>query len=113
MVKFTISLPEAMMNALEEEMKKRRLDSIQETIRSILSDYFSKAKVFRPTVEVVYAPREKPLTEEELKAIYKELGVGSMDELLDKVLKGEVKSEEVKRVYEELMMKRRKRRLAK
>jgi len=44
MVKFTMSLPEAMKKALEEEMKKRKLDSIQETIRSILSEYFSKAK---------------------------------------------------------------------
>jgi len=43
MAKFTMSLPEAMKKALEEEMKKRKLDSIQETIRSILSEYFSKA----------------------------------------------------------------------
>jgi metal-responsive CopG/Arc/MetJ family transcriptional regulator len=42
MVKFTMSLPEAMKKALEEEMKKRRLDSIQETIRSVLAEYFSK-----------------------------------------------------------------------
>ena len=40
--KFTMSLPEAMYEALEEERKLRKLGSIQETIRQILSDYFKK-----------------------------------------------------------------------
>lgn len=38
--KFTMSLPESMNKALEKEMEKRKLGSIQETIRFILSDYF-------------------------------------------------------------------------
>jgi len=39
--KFTMSVPSAMKVALEEERRRRKLDSIQETIRSILSEYFS------------------------------------------------------------------------
>jgi len=42
MAKFTMSIPEAMEKALEEEMKCRKLDTIQETIRSILSEYFGQ-----------------------------------------------------------------------
>ena len=42
MAKFTMSVPEAMETALEEEMKRRKLDTIQETIRSILGEYFGK-----------------------------------------------------------------------
>jgi len=41
-VKFTMSVPKPMKEALEEEQKRRRLDTIQETIRSILSEYFLK-----------------------------------------------------------------------
>jgi hypothetical protein len=44
MSKFTMSLPEAMKKALEQEMKNRKLGSIQETIRCILSEYFGKKK---------------------------------------------------------------------
>jgi len=40
MSKFTMSIPEAMEKALEEEKKRRKLDTIQETIRSILAEYF-------------------------------------------------------------------------
>jgi len=40
MTKFTMSIPEAMKEALEKERKLRKLGSIQETIRSILGDYF-------------------------------------------------------------------------
>lgn len=40
MVKFTMSVPEAMKEALEREKDRRRLDTIQETIRSILAEYF-------------------------------------------------------------------------
>ena len=42
MVKFSMSVPEAMKKALEEEMKRRKLGNIQETIRSILAEYFGK-----------------------------------------------------------------------
>jgi len=40
--KFTMSIPEAMHKALEEERKNRKLDNVQETIRAILSEYFKK-----------------------------------------------------------------------
>jgi len=40
MAKFTMSIPEAMKEALEGEKERRRLDTIQETIRSILAEYF-------------------------------------------------------------------------
>jgi len=35
-----MSVPEAMEEALEKEKERRRLDTIQETIRSILAEYF-------------------------------------------------------------------------
>jgi hypothetical protein len=38
--KFTMSLPKAMREALDTEKKKRKCDTLQETIRSILSEYF-------------------------------------------------------------------------
>jgi hypothetical protein len=37
--KFTMSLPDSMSKALEKEQEKRKLGSIQETIRFIISDY--------------------------------------------------------------------------
>lgn len=40
MVKFTMSIPEAMKEALDGERERRKLDTIQETIRSILAEYF-------------------------------------------------------------------------
>ena len=40
MAKFTMSVPEAMEEALEREKEQRKLDTIQETIRSILAEYF-------------------------------------------------------------------------
>jgi len=40
MTKFTMSLPEAMNKALEEEKERRKLGTIQETIRGILAEYF-------------------------------------------------------------------------
>jgi len=40
MTKFTMSVPEAMKKALEEEKERRKLGTIQETIRSILAEYF-------------------------------------------------------------------------
>ncbi len=38
MAKFTMSVPEAMEEAMERE--RRRLYTVQETIRSILAEYF-------------------------------------------------------------------------
>lgn len=40
--RYMLSITEEMENKLEEERKKRLLDSIPETVRMILSDYFSK-----------------------------------------------------------------------
>lgn len=42
MKRYMISITEEMTKKLEEERKKRLLDSIPETVRMILSDYFSK-----------------------------------------------------------------------
>lgn len=42
MKRYMISVSEEMAKRLEEEQKKRLLDSIPETIRMILSEYFSK-----------------------------------------------------------------------
>jgi hypothetical protein len=45
MKKVMLALPEEMFNALEKERKQRYLETIPETVRVILSDYFrSKAK---------------------------------------------------------------------
>jgi len=38
--KFTMSIPDSMNRALEKEQEKRKLGTIQETIRFILSEYF-------------------------------------------------------------------------
>lgn len=40
MGKFTMSVPGAMDEALDRERERRRLDTVQETIRSILAEYF-------------------------------------------------------------------------
>jgi len=45
--RFTMSVPEAMYNALLKEARERRLDTIQETIRSILAEYFSEKRNFQ------------------------------------------------------------------
>jgi len=37
--KFTMSIPESMYKALEKEREKRKLGTIQETIRFILAEY--------------------------------------------------------------------------
>lgn len=37
--KFTMSVPDLMYKALEKEMEKRKLGTIQEAIRFILADY--------------------------------------------------------------------------
>ena len=43
MEKVLVSITKEMKDTLEAERKKRLLDSIPETIRVILSEYFSKA----------------------------------------------------------------------
>jgi len=40
--KFTMSVPDSMNRALQKECQKRRLGTIQETIRSILAEYFKE-----------------------------------------------------------------------
>jgi metal-responsive CopG/Arc/MetJ family transcriptional regulator len=40
--KFTMSVPESMYQALEKERKKRKLGTIQETIRFILAEYLKE-----------------------------------------------------------------------
>jgi len=40
--KFTMSIPESMYKALEKERKKRKLGTIQETIRFVLADYLKE-----------------------------------------------------------------------
>jgi hypothetical protein len=42
MKRYTLAVTEEMEKKLEEERKKRLLDSIPETVRMILSEYFSK-----------------------------------------------------------------------
>ncbi|MGA2627599.1 MAG: hypothetical protein ABSF63_11175 [Candidatus Bathyarchaeia archaeon] len=39
--RFTLTVPEEMANRLEEERKKRLLDSIRETVRTILSEHLT------------------------------------------------------------------------
>ncbi|MGD0146279.1 MAG: hypothetical protein ABSB53_05440 [Nitrososphaerales archaeon] len=43
MEKVMVAMTEAMVKALEEERKARKLDSVPETVRSVLGEYF-KAK---------------------------------------------------------------------
>lgn len=45
MGKFTMSVPGAMEEALNRERKQRKLGTTQETIRSILADYFRQQKI--------------------------------------------------------------------
>ncbi len=42
MKRYNVAMTEAMEAALEKERKKRMLDSIPETIRVIVSEYFSQ-----------------------------------------------------------------------
>ena len=42
MAKFTMSVPSAMQEALERERQRRRLGTLQETMRAILSEYFKE-----------------------------------------------------------------------
>lgn len=43
MKRYTVAMTEEMEKKLEAEKKKRLLDSIPETVRMILSEYFSKS----------------------------------------------------------------------
>jgi len=43
--KFTMSIPESMYRALDKEREKRKLDTIQETIRFILAEYLKEEKI--------------------------------------------------------------------
>jgi hypothetical protein len=43
MKRYTLAMTEEMEKKLEEERKKRLLDSIPETVRMILSEYLSKS----------------------------------------------------------------------
>jgi metal-responsive CopG/Arc/MetJ family transcriptional regulator len=43
MKRYMVSMTEEMVKRLEEERKKRLLDSIPETVRMILSEYFSRS----------------------------------------------------------------------
>jgi hypothetical protein len=42
MKKYTLAITEEMAKRLEEERKRRLLDSVPETVRVILSEYFLK-----------------------------------------------------------------------
>jgi len=44
MKRYTVAITEEMEKRLEEERKKRLLDSIPETVRMILSDFFAHQK---------------------------------------------------------------------
>lgn len=44
-MKIMLSLPQKMFERLKYEMKLRHLDSVQETIRQILSEYFKEEVV--------------------------------------------------------------------
>jgi metal-responsive CopG/Arc/MetJ family transcriptional regulator len=43
MKRYMVSITEEMVKKLEEERRKRLLDSIPETIRTILSEYLSRS----------------------------------------------------------------------
>jgi metal-responsive CopG/Arc/MetJ family transcriptional regulator len=43
--KFTMSIPESMYRVLDKEREKRKLDTIQETIRFILAEYLKEEKI--------------------------------------------------------------------
>ena len=45
-----MSVPDEMMNALEEEMQMRRLDSVQETVRQIISNYLKEHMRSNPQI---------------------------------------------------------------
>ena len=53
MKRFMMSVPDSMMIALEEEMQIRRLDTVQETVRQIISTYLKEKNGKRPRVTPV------------------------------------------------------------
>ena len=50
MKRFMMSVPDEMYNELESEMNARRLDSIQETVRQIISTYLRERNGKQPKV---------------------------------------------------------------
>jgi hypothetical protein len=42
MQKIMVSMSDAMVKALEQEQKARKLDSVPETVRSVLGEYFKQ-----------------------------------------------------------------------
>ncbi|MGA3108388.1 MAG: hypothetical protein ABSD99_02880 [Candidatus Bathyarchaeia archaeon] len=55
-----VSLTKEMKDALEEQRKKRLLDSIPETVRTILSEYLSKPEPEARTISETQIKREEP-----------------------------------------------------
>ena len=53
MKRFMMSVPDGMMDALEEEMYLRRLDSVQETVRQIISTYLKESNDTNPKIRPV------------------------------------------------------------
>ena len=53
MEKVLVSITKEMKDTLEGERKKRLLDSIPETIRAILSEYFSEAAKAKDIKQVI------------------------------------------------------------
>jgi predicted ABC-class ATPase len=47
MKRYTLAITEEMEKMLEKERKKRFLDSIPETVRTILSEYFSELVMYK------------------------------------------------------------------
>jgi Arc/MetJ-type ribon-helix-helix transcriptional regulator len=60
MEKIMVSLTKEMKDALEEQRKKRLLDSIPETVRTILSEYLSKPEPEARTISETQIKREEP-----------------------------------------------------
>ena len=53
MKSFMMSVPDEMMTALEEEMRLRRLDSLQETVRQIISTYLKERNGSNPKLRLL------------------------------------------------------------
>ena len=50
MKRFMMSVPDDMLKALEEEMRLRRLDTVQETVRQIISTYLKESNDSNPKI---------------------------------------------------------------
>lgn len=69
--KFTMSLSEAMESALKEELQRRRLSTIQGTIRSILAEYFREETLGRIQAEgIERANKSIPARERNFLEVY-------------------------------------------